>query len=197
MDWGYAKPFSIGWWVQTGDGRRIRYREWYGCEPDQHNVGVKLPAKQVAEESFKMSVAEGCDTMVADPSIWQHNGMENETSTSIAEVFQAAGWNMVRANNARLLGLTELHNLLKILGMDGKPMLQVFNTCRSFIRTIPELVADPRRPEDVDTDGEDHVYDETRYAILYKAPVRVPLTTRDYHRTVARDWNPLKVGRAR
>ena len=32
MDWGYSKPYSIGWWAVNKDGRAIRYRELYGCK---------------------------------------------------------------------------------------------------------------------------------------------------------------------
>jgi hypothetical protein len=59
MDWGSAKPFSVGWWavvqetcVQGGvvlpRGALIRYREWYGCEPRKADVGLKMTAEQVA-----------------------------------------------------------------------------------------------------------------------------------------------------
>ena len=39
-------------------------------------------------------------------------------------------------------------------------------TCRDFIRTVPVLQHDKNKPEDIDTDGEDHVGDEARYACL-------------------------------
>ncbi len=45
-------------------------------------------------------------------------------------------------------------------------MLYVFETCKDFIRTVPALQHDPDRPEDVDTDGEDHVADEARYGCM-------------------------------
>ncbi len=34
---------------------------------------------------------------------------------------------------------------------DGRPMFQVFNTCKHFIRTIPNLVYDESNVEDIDT----------------------------------------------
>lgn len=40
------------------------------------------------------------------------------------------------------------------------PMLQVYDTCTHFIRTIPDLCVDENNIEDIDTDQEDHVYDE-------------------------------------
>jgi hypothetical protein len=45
-------------------------------------------------------------------------------------------------------------------------MLYVFSTCKHFIRTIPSLVYSQVDVEDVDTEGEDHIYDECRYVCM-------------------------------
>jgi hypothetical protein len=42
----------------------------------------------------------------------------------------------------------------------------VTETCRHFIRTVPVLPRDEDKPDDVDTDAEDHVADEVRYACM-------------------------------
>lgn len=47
-------------------------------------------------------------------------------------------------------------------------MLYVFSTCRDFIRTFGALTYDVNRVEDINTEGEDHIYDETRYMCMYK-----------------------------
>jgi hypothetical protein len=52
-------------------------------------------------------------------------------------------------------------------------MLYVFDTCRDFIRTVPVLQHDPNRAEDLDTEAEDHIADETRYACLSR-PLTAP-----------------------
>lgn len=189
MDWGYAKPFSIGWWGVTNDARLVRYREWYGCERSQPNVGIRMAAREVARKAWEISVVEGCQRMVADPACWNREGLEG---ASIAESFAAEGWLMDRANNNRVTGMAELHTRLKTLGADGRPMMLVFDSCRDWLRTMPLLVADPKRPEDIDTQGEDHIYDETRYAVLSpwaKLPSRVEPT--DYRDMQAFDRNDL------
>jgi len=66
-------------------------------------------------------------------------------------------------------------------------MLYVFSTCAHLIRTLPALQHDAGRPEDVDTDGEDHAADELRYACMSRPwipPVRrpVPEGINDYGR---------------
>ncbi len=48
----------------------------------------------------------------------------------------------------------------------GVPMMYVFNTCKGFIRTIPELKFSAVNPEDLDTTGEDHIADEVRYMCM-------------------------------
>ena len=45
-------------------------------------------------------------------------------------------------------------------------MLQTFSTCRHFIRTIPAPVYDETRVEDINTEMEDHIYDECRYVLM-------------------------------
>ena len=62
-------------------------------------------------------------------------------------------------------GKMQLHERFKF-DEEGRPMLYVFENCRDFRRTIPALVYDARRPEDIDTAGEDHIYDETRYFLM-------------------------------
>lgn len=166
MDWGYSRPYSIGWWavqpLPDNLFRLIRYREMYGCEPGKPNTGLKRGAKDVAEEAWGISVIEGCQDMVADPACWG----KSDDSQSIAEQFAAIGWRMERADNSRIPGLIRVHDMLKATAEDGRPLLQVFNTCSAFIRTIPMLVADKRNPEDIDSDGEDHAYDDSRYALM-------------------------------
>jgi hypothetical protein len=38
--------------------------------------------------------------------------------------------------------------------------------CPYLIRTLPSLVSDEHKPEDVDTDGEDHAADALRYFVM-------------------------------
>jgi len=162
MDWGYTKPFSLGWWAVTGDGRLIRYKEWYGCEDGKRDTGLKLSASEVAEKAWEMSIADGATDMVADPASWKAEGLGN----TIAGIFEGAGFQMEKGINDRVSGLQRMHDLMHMRGHDGRPMLLVFNNCRGFIRTIPQLVYSDKDPEDVDTTMEDHPYDEARYAIM-------------------------------
>lgn len=162
MDWGYSKPFSVGWWAVNNEGRMIRYRELYGCENEEVNKGVKKSALEVAKETYELSIPDGVNVMVADPAVWS----KIDKGASIAEKFESVGWKMIKANNDRINGKMQFHQMLKEKGEDGKPMLLVFENCYDFIRTIPLLLPSKIHPEDIDTAMEDHIYDETRYAIM-------------------------------
>lgn len=166
MDWGWSKPYSIGFFAVNSLGAVIRYRENYGCRAGEYNVGVKKSARTLAQEIWQVALYEGIKDMVADPAIWKDEKITDD-SISIAQEFENVGFKMHKANNDRVNGLVMFDQMLKTpIDENGTPMLRVFNTCTNFIRTIPMLTPNPNHPEDVDTDQEDHIYDETRYAIM-------------------------------
>jgi hypothetical protein len=49
--------------------------------------------------------------------------------------------------------------------------MYVFENCTAFRRTMPLLQYDEHSPEDLDTTGEDHIADETRYFLMSR-PVK-------------------------
>lgn len=171
FDWGSARPFSVGWYaVSDGTvpkyprGALVRYREWYGMTPGKPNVGLKLTAEQVAD-GIRERETEGVMTGVADPAIFAEDG-----GPSIAQRMGGRGIHWRRADNKRVPGAGAMGGWdslrSRLVGEDGKPMLYVFSTCTHLIRTLPSLQHDTSRPEDVDTDGEDHAADELRYACM-------------------------------
>lgn len=62
-------------------------------------------------------------------------------------------------------------------GSIEKPHIYVFNVCYNTIRTIPNLENDKNNPEDIDTKGEDHIWDVIRYKLLN---ISSEITTRPY-----------------
>lgn len=166
FDFGYSKPFSVGWYAADGDGKVYRIKEWYGCTKEP-NTGLKLTPQEIAEG---IREREENDPMlrgrqiigVADPAIFEESRGE-----SIAQMMVRPP-NMVYwqpGDHKRLPGLMQCHYRLAF-DKNGQCMFQVFNTCRGFIRTVPMLVYSETRPEDIDTDMEDHIYDEWRYVMM-------------------------------
>lgn len=179
MDWGSAKPFAVLWLaVSDGEmneyprGALICYREWYGMQPGQPNVGLKLTAEQVADGILEREAeGEKIDMSVLDPAAFSQDG-----GPSLAERMASRGVFFQRADNARVgargaLGGWDLVRQ-RLVGEDDRPMLYLFSTCRDLIRTLPALQHDEKRPEDVDTDGEDHAPDALRYACKARPWVR-------------------------
>lgn len=189
LDWGYAKPFSVGWYAVDYDGIVYRYREYYGCkkevlgDPQGADVGLKMQAWEVAKEILNRENHEKIKMRVADPSIWhpRSQGRQGEAlGVTIHEDFTSQGLYFLKADNDRTHGKMQVHKRMKLeqeIDEDGGEitgehvMLKVFNSCKGFWRTMPALQEDPRNPDDVDTDNEDHIYDEFRYMCMAR-PVK-------------------------
>jgi hypothetical protein len=169
MDWGSAKPFSVGWYA-VADGSNhlprgclVKYREWYGASSP--NVGLKMTAEEVGS-GIRQRGHEDYNYSVIDPAAYQEDG-----GPSIAErMFRAAEVRFAKADNKRLPGWDQLRARLK--GDGEKPMIVFFPTCQHTIRTLPTLQHDQVKPEDVDTEAEDHAGDETRYACMSRPYIR-------------------------
>lgn len=120
-------------------------------------------------------------TGIADPSIFDESRGE-----SVARMMERSP-NFIYwqgGDNTRLAGKMQFHHRLAF-DREGRPMLQVFSTCRHFIRTIPALVYDQRDVEDVESKvSEDHIYDECRYVLMLnpieaREPVKPPAVELD------------------
>lgn len=183
-DWGSAKPFSVGWYAVSGGempefprGALIKYREWYGMQEGKPNEGLKLTAEDVADgilERDDPGYEFKWPHSVIDPSAFQENGGPSIAERMAVRTKKRVCWRA--ADNARVSqkgamgGWDQLRARLK--GEDGKPALYFFSTCVHTIRTLPALQHDEGKPEDVDTDGEDHAPDETRYACMSRPYLR-------------------------
>lgn len=171
FDFGYSKPFSVGWYAVDRERRMYRIRELYGCTgtPD---VGVKWEPARIAREIRRI---ENDDPNlkgrhirgIADPAIWKA-----EMGESVAEIMEREGVYFDRGDHARIAGKMQVHHRLAF-DEEGKPLLYVFSTCRHCIRTLPALVYDETDVEDIDTKQEDHIYDEMRYVCM-ENPVAPP-----------------------
>jgi hypothetical protein len=90
MDWGSAKPFSVGWWTVVMDsfrhvdghviprGALVRYREWYGVKRENGivtpDVGLKMTAEEVAAGIKEREQGEKISLGVLDPAAFSQDG---------------------------------------------------------------------------------------------------------------------------
>lgn len=175
FDFGYNKPFSVGYWTVDEDGVIYRILEWYGCT-DTANEGLRIPPDKIFEEVARFErehpwLKGKKISGVADPSIWDASRGE-----SVAESAAKHGIYFTPGDNERIAGWMQVHYRLAF-DDNGFPMMYVFNNCKAFIRTIPALQYDDHKVEDLDTDGEDHVADEVRYFCMSR-PIKAPSYTK-------------------
>lgn len=161
FDWGYARPFSCAWWAIDYDGVAYRILELYGCTK-QPNEGVKWTPEEVFKKIHEIETEHRWLRGkrihgVADSAIW-----DAQTGESIYDTACKHQVYFEKSDKNRLAGWMQCHYRL-MFDENGYPMMYVFKNCKAFIRTIPSLVYDEHKPEDLDTSMEDHVADDWRY----------------------------------
>lgn len=201
-DWGSYRPFAVYWCAVASDdwqhpvtgvlipkGAIVVYREYYGVKTKmdgtiETNIGLKKTAEEVA---FGILERDGRDSIsygVLDPSAFARDG-----GPSIAERMYTCTNGKVafrRADNSRtgvrgpMGGWDQLRARLdgdaSGIGVDRRPMVYFFHTCHHLIRTLPMMQHDPDKPEDIDTNAEDHAADALRYGCLSR-PYTKPAPT--------------------
>lgn len=187
FDFGYSRPFAVEWIALDHDGRAYVIAELYGCTGTP-NEGVRYTPDAIAAKIKE--VENGHPNLkgrrirgIADPAI-----SKAETGESISDMFAREGVFFDYGDNERLAGKMQFHYRLSF-DLDGYPMMYVFETCVNFIRTIPSLVYDSVNVEDIDSSGEDHIYDCVRYVLMEN--LINPQSTKSTFSTVE---NPLDMG---
>jgi hypothetical protein len=172
LDYGYAKQSAAIWVCSDYDGRLHVYRELYQAG---------LTYEQLARMVMEMTPDnETIQYISADPAIWgdRSHHRDSDEGESGGETLQRAmsHFTVVRkGDNDRMNGWARVREYLepKASEFGARPMLTFSPSCRHCIRTIPALIHDESRPEDCNSDGEDHLADSLRYALLSR-----PLPTR-------------------
>lgn len=135
--------------------------------PDQPHKGTNWTVPILSEEILALCKAwevspEGC----ADDAIFSRTG---SVSGSIADEFARGGVRFHPAKKAdRLTGWTIMRRLLADAGKPDVPGLYISRRCEYFWQTVPNLGRDPKRIEDVDSQGIDHAADAVRYGCLWQ-----------------------------
>ena len=175
IDWGFAAPYAAIFMEATDKGRVFIFDELYGKESHPMEVGERI-AKKCQGHNIEMSLG--------DPSMWTRNPMSWRqehasmyTDASIAHAMigqsdQPFVPNLVPANNDRVNGWRNMAQLMKV--EEGKPpnFIIIKGAAPNLARTIPEMICDEKRPEDLDTTMEDHAVDACRYGLSH---VSIPL----------------------
>lgn len=182
-DWGYDPDYFCGlWFAVSPSGDIYVYREAYGRK--------KVPSKW-AELMLEATGAEQLAYKKLDPSTWgKRLAGESQTGVSVAETFSSCGWDCTPAAAGpgdRITGWTRIREYLAyeedesipealrcLDNLKIRPKLYVFRNCRNLIRTLPALIHDEIKVEDVQRKGlEDHAPDALRYGLMTRPPISI------------------------
>lgn len=162
MDWGRTAPFAfVLAEVQvvnmegTKFNRARTFLEVYGTDKTPRDWATIIK-ERIKDFNVKL---DDITWIQGDPAMFKD---ADDGSIGIADLFKNDGIRLVSADNDRVGGWTVMHNWLSI-APDGLPYWQITSNCVNLVRTLPELVHDETKVEDVDTESEDHAPDAHRY----------------------------------
>ena len=182
FDWGASKPYSVGFWAESdgtdaraADGSAIhtlrgdlfRIAEIYGWNGHPNEGCGHTPqeiARLIREKEEALALKNRVRPGPADNSIFDVSGR-----VSIASDMERCGIRWTRSDKSpgsRKRGWVLLRQMLKGSISRESAGFFIFPECVHFARTIPALGRSDRDPDDIDTNAEDHIADETRYRIL-------------------------------
>jgi hypothetical protein len=178
----------VGWWAEssgepvTWEGRQIggvrgdliRLQEWYGWNGTP-NKGVHMASKDIAkgvlERERGWEITGRVKAGPADSAIFVADPRDPNNSVAGEMRRIGVGWEPAdKRPGSRKDGWKRVRQMLKdaVPGAEGRregPGLFVSAACRHFLRTIPVLPRSEKDLDDVDSDSEDHIADETRYRV--------------------------------
>ena len=164
IDYGYASESCCLWGIiDINDGTLIIYRELYKKGLTGEELGGIITDMEL-EDPFSVSG-------VLDTAAWARTGT---TGPTVGEALIKAGHKLRRADKNRIQGKIQIHEFLKVRE-NGRPKLQIFNTCPNLIRELQSIPLSKTNPEDVDTNASDHAYDALRYMIMSRPRMESPL----------------------
>jgi hypothetical protein len=194
-DHGESKPFSCGWYaISDGTWKRptrcpfipgdiIRIREWYGWT-GQPNVGKSMTGREIAAGIIEREMEWGIHGRVrpgpADGVFTKVNQQSIAEDMEKPVKINGKWWNGVaweepeKGAGSRVAGADRMRTMLKATipsasGIREEPGFFLFRTSNpQWLRTVPGLPRDPKKPDDADTTSEDHPYDESRYMVQWE-----------------------------
>lgn len=166
MDWGRTAPFAFElnavekvkldglvfnrlWTISEVTGVEKTPTEWSSI--------IKKDLRRFSLDIKDLSWIRG------DPAMFTKG---NDMSMSIADQFARNDVRIQPASNDRIGGWTNMHQWLSI-APDGIPYWQISESCSELVRTLPTLVYDDHKIEDLDTTQPDHWEDAERYAMKH------------------------------
>lgn len=180
FDWGSTDPFAVLWWcVSDGEifedhsgnqrwfprGALIAYREWYGCDEQDHSKGVSMRNKDIAKGILDRTYESTSGYVITDSFPFADRGGSDSkgNQSSIATVFADNGVKLTRGNTKRVFGWSQMRARLQ--GVEGIPSIYFTYDCKFAREYIPALPYHPTVSNDAAESGEStHICDIVRLA---------------------------------
>ena len=189
FDWGSTHPFACVWWAEANGeevtredgsiwcpqrGSLIAICDYYGTDDIGTNRGLKMSAKDIAINILeKESIMKKCGWITgrvfAGPA---DNQIRNVTESDVDTIeFKMAkegvAWSQSdKSPGSRIIGLQLMRERLQAANRGEGPAIYFTRNCTACIELLPSLPRDPDKPDDVDTNAEDHIWDSVRYRVL-------------------------------
>ena len=189
FDWGSSHPFATVWWAEANGeevtlpngkiwtptrGSLIAIEEDYGCENLHTNKGMKLSAKDIAQRIIAKEKALKSEQWIrgkvqpgpADNQI--RNVTESDVDTIETKMSkEGIRWtHSDKSPGSRVNGLQLMRDRLQASVLKERPGIYFMRNCLNCIELLPPLPRDSDKPDDVDTEAEDHLWDAVRYRVL-------------------------------
>jgi hypothetical protein len=194
LDWGFEHPAAVYWHAAapesaSGEGgdastrRVITYREFV-----THRMPPRELAREIVERSKRSAGREKIDAIYLSPDAFAQRTEEASIADQMGEVFVEGGFpRPTPADNDRIGGWMLMYQML-----DAGEWI-VTENCGELIRTIPNLVRDAIRVEDIEKMDGDDAADAARYGLKsrYRAsgasPIYLPYEQRLAARVTSED----------
>jgi phage terminase large subunit len=188
LDHGHAHPTAVGWFTKDDDGKVYQVAE-YGATRRL----VPAHAERINEisEDVLQRPVHSFTAFVAGHDCFAQRG--DEKGKTIAQQYLKHGIKLTKANINRVSGAAEMLGRLGNKEDGIEPSWFIFDTCTETIDTIPRMMQDPKRPEDVlkqdanpaGEDGDDF-YDMARYGLMVNPKPQRPMRRRSRAAAVRR-----------
>jgi len=184
-DWGFSAPWACIYWAESDgetpavvNGIERTYPKgtlfaigerygWSGKPNEGDRLDSEAQALAINADLSRAPWGARCQPGPADDMIFKATDGASISSRMIAAA--NLHWTVaVKGPGSREAGANDIVarlNASAIQPMD-RPGLFIWNTCPNIIRTWPLLPADATKPDDVDTDAEEHLWDAARYRCL-------------------------------
>lgn len=193
FDWGSSHPFWVGWWAEANgeevkiehpDGTvevfcpapksYILFHELYGTKAIGTNTGVMWSAGKIADKIIEIETQLKAEGWVrgnvhagpADNQIRNKTQSDEETIEKKMEKKKVKWTKSDKSAGSRINGFQLMRDRLEAAIENSEPAVYTMVHNRASIALIPNLPRDTEKPDDVDTDSEDHPWDGWRYKLL-------------------------------